>query len=139
MKPVQWVGAVLILAAMVFAITFAMNYLGGSGGKQVAVEAKTVRQLRFHVPFAPAEGGLLECETRNKRTYHQDFWFKNENAEDVKLGLDGTSCQCSSVRLYTLPDEALARLGPFYAGMAGRIFPAAAFPLSCIISGSMAR
>jgi hypothetical protein len=124
MKQAQWAGAVVVLAAMVFAITFAMNYLGGSGGgdKGISVEEKKVNQLRFDVPVAPI-GLPLECEANNKRTYHHDFWFKNENAEDARIGLARVSCErcIRSVQLHILPGKAVERLTAFYAGMVGRL------------------
>ncbi len=120
MKQAQWAGAIVVLAAMVFAITFAMNFLGGGGGEKKAIVVKEGRQLRFHYAMGPIKGGYVACEPDPKKVYHCDFWFDNNNLEAVKVGLDRTSCKCSAVELYTLNEEGRNLLLGLAAGMAGR-------------------
>ena len=34
-----------------------------------------------------------------------DFWFKNENAQDLPVGVNNKTCQCTSVQLWIAPKD----------------------------------
>src|SRR5262245_15308776 len=113
MKPAQWTGAVFALAAMVFVITFAMNYLGGRDNNSVQPTGPTARlnSLTFSAEEFPAQPQAtplpvatkrLNCEV--KKPEEHDFWFVNENAEPVAVGLKSKSCRCSHAELYVVPE-----------------------------------
>src|SRR5262245_53227337 len=107
MKQAQWTIAALVLAVMVFALTFAVNYLGGTAAGPGEPGAAAKRVLELDLPlgkFAP-EDGLSRLEQEENVPGHQDFWFVNRNAEPVTMGLDRTNCKCTEVEAYLLPAE----------------------------------
>jgi hypothetical protein len=118
----QLAGAILALAAMVFLVTFAMNYLGSGGERRPTVVRSTAglgRKLTFRTLTAPERWILpgqgknrngsvlrlydtvLECE--GKKGGHQDFWFINDNEAPLNVGLADKNCSCSSVKLFLPP------------------------------------
>lgn len=111
MKMTQWIVLLAVLTAMVFGITFAVSSLPGrkSGGQ------KSVPQLRLTFadadtrfpPADPARPGQAprpaECELGQSQAH--DFWFKNENAQDVPVGVFSQTCQCTSVELWLAPRD----------------------------------
>jgi hypothetical protein len=112
MKPAQWIGAVLAGAAMVFVITFALNYLGGnssSGGGDTPSQAEAL-QLTFPVFQAPSGGTAPAIVTETKQPAWYDYWFRNENDRPVRIGMAHKNCKCSHVELYVLPDDWESRL-----------------------------
>jgi hypothetical protein len=124
MKQGQWAIALGVLVVLVFAITFAMNYLGVGGGKRSGpLEGEKKRQLAFPVQAVGARdlnrkrSGPLEGELDKEG--HVDFWFVNEHADTLKVGLDHTSCKCAGARLYVLPDDGRRRLAAGVSGIAG--------------------
>jgi hypothetical protein len=136
MKRNTWVGAVVILAAMVFVLTFAMNYLG-PGRTPVTAEAKALPRLTFATPtFPPDNAPPMECEF--KQPAHYDFWFCNENDKELPFGLATKSCKCASVEVFLLPESqrpqllALAASRLALAGAAGplsvQLMPEASLP-----------
>src|SRR5262249_1901097 len=105
--------AVVVLAALVFGVTFAMNYLGGwFGADSTTTPTQEARGLTFSYTNANlaqnprlepqlAERTPLEWEEKQPGWY--DFWFHNENTEEVPLGLGKVGCgRCSSVEAYAL-------------------------------------
>ncbi len=50
-------------------------------------------------------GAARSIETEEKSTGFHDFWFRNDNEESVKVGLDRMSCKCSSIELFLLPES----------------------------------
>jgi hypothetical protein len=108
-KTGQLVAAVGALAALVFGVTFAVNYLGNSGGTESKTTpdepSKATLSLNFPVKkYPPDEESALEVEM-NKAGFH-DFWFQNDNDQPVKLGLIRKNCTCSSVELYAASPDA---------------------------------
>jgi hypothetical protein len=105
MKSSQWISALVVLVVMVFAITFAMNYINPSKPPPTAP------------PGPPPDGNgktltffdkTLGEDPTQPRTwiYHEDgtggsadFLFENENAEEVIVGLIGKNCVCTSVQV----------------------------------------
>lgn len=122
MKSGQWVVAVLILGAMVFALTFAMNYLGGlneskpaivdkgSSGQVISEDDGVGQELTFPSKIFPKDGQTL-FENEFKSGGKHDYWFVFEGNRPLKIGLDSKNCTCTSVQLF-MPDQALvAKLG----------------------------
>ncbi len=114
-RTAQWVGAVLILAAMVFVLTFAMNYLGGGKKAKPTVIADTPR-LTFATPvFPPVSMPPVVAEHR-KASFH-DFWFENREDKEVKVGLLGTTSNPRvEAALYRVPPDDVPRLVACAAG-----------------------
>ena len=109
MKPAQWIGAVLAGAAMVFVITFALNYVGVAQTRDMNVKDRDYLQLTFPVNQAPpAQLAALGTEVNKPDWY--DFWFRNDNEQKVRVGLKHKNCKCFSVELYQLPPDWEKRL-----------------------------
>jgi hypothetical protein len=104
MKLSHWI-AVGILALMVSILTYAMNYLGGS--KRGPETAQTIRSsLRLSFPqqkVPPGDSSFVELELNTPGVW--DYWFTNQNAEAVKVGLLAKSCKCASVEMYLFGDS----------------------------------
>ena len=103
MKKSQWIPAVFVLAVLISVVTYAMNYLGGSGQRVVDPTILTARELVFLEKYFTPPESLLECEEQTRG--HVDFWFYNPHAATVQLGLDRTSCRCGRVDVRVLPEE----------------------------------
>jgi hypothetical protein len=114
MKQSQLTIAVVLLAAMVFVVTFAMNYLGGgSAPKQVEPDRPRLELLFANKEFPPRDKNpMASLEREDKSTGHQDYWFCNLNDKPVKVGLSGKNCKCTNVEAFVLPAAASARLVP---------------------------
>jgi hypothetical protein len=113
----QWTGAVIILAAMVFVLTFAMNYLGGKSKTEEPVQQAL--QLTFRSPSMPQE--MPPPRTEEHQSAHWNFWFENRNDRDVKIGLLGKlpRCKCLDVELFLLPESHAPLLALPVAGRVG--------------------
>jgi len=112
MKPAQWsgaqwTGALFALAAMVFVVTFAMNYLGDAGSPRRNTEGNTGTAgvgLTFSTRKFPEDRSLLEYEVKKPGAI--DFWFVNANDRPLDVGLKETSCtKCVGADLFLLPPE----------------------------------
>jgi hypothetical protein len=133
MKQSQWIIAAVVLAAMVFIVTFAMNYLGFTPTRKTPGSTREALEVTFFWKEAPF-GGHGGIETEEKATGHQDFWFRNDNEKPVKVELKRTSCKCTAVELFLLPEQATERLlsdavALFGVGSGGRT---AALALHCL-------
>lgn len=112
MKPSQWIGAVVAVAVVVFAITFFRNYVavdtdtsrtGGTsppptGGPELDFAAKA-----FPGPSPEGPPGAVPTEFGKRGTHA--FWFENPNKEVVTVGLNRKTCKCTNVELFVLNDE----------------------------------
>jgi hypothetical protein len=103
MKQSQWAIAAFVLAALVFLVTFAMNYLGSRPQSSTGLDTKQAGgEVRFFWKLAPVgEPGSIEAEERAPGSH--DFWFTNDNPTPVTIGLEKVSCKCSAVELFLLP------------------------------------
>ena len=45
----------------------------------------------------------VECELGQAQAH--DFWFKNDNAQDLPVGVFSKTCQCTSVELWLAPKD----------------------------------
>jgi hypothetical protein len=144
MKQAHWVGALVVLAGMVFVVTFAMNYLG-TGHSTRDRPPPLERRLTFAYTAAPSaptpperedralqptlDDMALDCEYQ--RPSHFDYWFANPNDEPVTVGMLRKSCRCASVKLFVLPGEGAHELAASAAGLVG-LSPGAAGALRAV-------
>ncbi|MFO0840801.1 MAG: hypothetical protein U0797_00160 [Gemmataceae bacterium] len=111
MKQAQLVVAAVLLAVMVFAVTFAMNYLGGgSAPKTVETDRPRLELVFAHKAFPNEPNPMATIEREEKTTGNQDFWFCNTNPKPVNVGLTGKNCKCTNVEVFVLPADASARI-----------------------------
>ncbi|MGL4549786.1 MAG: hypothetical protein ACRC33_01255, partial [Gemmataceae bacterium] len=108
MKDSQWAIAVGALAALVFVIVFAGQYLGGDPGGPASRPRDNPagvfdRELTFATKTAPADGSVIEVE--DKGHGEASFFFFNPNAQPVKVGLVRSSCRCTEAELHLLPGD----------------------------------
>jgi hypothetical protein len=121
-RTAQWMGAVLILAVMVFGLAFAMNYLDQGPSRPVPKKSAGPR-LEFTTPLVPTRDNLpLLCEPR-QQGYH-DYWFRNPSDNDLTVGLRSVSSmdfrgkvsdvnsKGLRVELYRVPEQSLPDLPP---------------------------
>src|SRR5690348_11442733 len=107
----QWIGAVVLLAVMVFGITFALNYLGrpkpptpdinGQGTELL----KPARSLMFGRTVFPDNEKDPGVEAELNASGHHDFWFTNDNEEELTVGLKSKGCRCSDIEMQVMPPE----------------------------------
>jgi hypothetical protein len=118
MNRTQWVVVGLLVLVLVFGITFAMNYLGGSQTAQhLGPETQSLDLTFLSAVDAPAAApptasaktqpwvSFYGVEGEVHKSNYRDFWFCNANDREVKVGLFGKGCQCSSVELFLAPLE----------------------------------
>jgi hypothetical protein len=107
----QWIGAVVLLAVMVFGITFALNYLGrpktpaGGGPGPDDTNIIPARSLRFARTVFPESEKEPGVEAELNASGHYDFWFANDNDEDLAVGLKSKGCRCSNIEMKVMPPE----------------------------------
>jgi hypothetical protein len=110
----KWIVAAVVLAVMVFGVTIVLQLGGfsGKGGPDVEVRgggnAEHLNLRFFTTTMPPVPEGVdvkkpppLDVEFR--REGWADFWFENENAKPVVVGLLSTSCSCSGAQIFVLP------------------------------------
>jgi hypothetical protein len=109
MKPAQWLLALVVLVVMVFLITFAMNYVGDSGdnksGGNDPKQPPSYARLKFTDRKHPPEGGAPYEYQEFRQPGSHDFWFENDNAEPVKVGVEAKNCTCAGVELFVVPES----------------------------------
>jgi hypothetical protein len=97
----KWISAAVVLALMVFGITFGLTYFGTSGKQLDTVFEKANAIEKLTLSFEtkkqpPPPGGLddelppLDVEARKEGG--ADYWFVNNNTKPVLLGLKEMSC-----------------------------------------------
>jgi hypothetical protein len=117
MKTSQWVVALVVLAVLVFAVTLLKSYVGSPGGPEPArsgaaadaagPKGDDLPQLKFGITKYPPGDGSQDLEYR--RPGYHDFLFRNDSPVDVRVGVAGKNCKCSSLELFYLPREESAR------------------------------
>jgi hypothetical protein len=117
MKPVSQIAlAMLAVVALVAGITFVKQYQVDGGAPapvtptSQASPGKQAAEVRLHFPttiweWKPAADGQFEQRSKGSR----DFWFQNDNAVPVELGLKSKSCKCSDVSACVLPPDQAKR------------------------------
>ncbi|MSR31268.1 MAG: hypothetical protein EXR99_07165 [Gemmataceae bacterium] len=130
MKLNQGVIAAIILGAMVFGLTFAMQFVGGLGGDKdqtVPVIPKvtnnpsdqegTDQELTFRARVMPEDGQSM-LENEFKAGGQQDYWFTHEGTKPLRVGLEQKNCTCTNVRIFQI-DKSLAT--PYLSADGGKI------------------
>jgi hypothetical protein len=99
MKTTQWVVLLGIAFVMVFGIAFAVNWLPAWHKTRSKGDAPQVR-LTFadRETNYPAEPPAAACEVGHDQSH--DFWFKNENPQDLPVGIFSKTCQCTTVQMW---------------------------------------
>jgi hypothetical protein len=105
----KWVVAAVVLAVMVFGITFALNFMGSSGKEGPVENTKTELgerlQLTFprtQIPEAKPNEIVKPVDAELHKPGSCDFWFENTNSKPVALGLLKTSCTCTGAQVFLL-------------------------------------
>ncbi len=117
MKASQGIFAAILLSIMVFGLTFAMNYLGGFNDSKssvinkekpitttVANDEASNQELTFLQKVYPADG-ISAIENEFKIGGGQDYLFSNDGPKNLRVGLDSKNCTCTSVLIYSIPNE----------------------------------
>jgi hypothetical protein len=112
MKPSQTMVLLVVAVALVFGVTFASMYVSQSrqADKTRTKKKQTVPslQLTFASVRYPEGESFNDVRKRVVTEYEKwgqhDFWFENNNDEEVLVGVAGT-CTCSEVRLLIAPDS----------------------------------
>ena len=124
MKDSQWAIAVGVLAVIVFIIVFAGQYLGGGPGgpgkgASVSTDPSSERELTFATKSAPSDGGS-PIEVEQKGRGEALFFFVNDNAQPVKVGLIRSSCRCTVAELYLLKGNGSQWFAGVASGLIGQ-------------------
>jgi hypothetical protein len=115
MKSSQWIIALVVLSAMVFGITFLLNYSPDTTGtKDNGETPATAPWVNVTDPVYPAplkdDAGPEKREAppaeqeHGQMGYH-DYWFINDGEQPVKTGLISTSCTCASLEVFVMPPQ----------------------------------
>jgi hypothetical protein len=100
MKQSQWILALVLIVAMVFGVTFALNYLGDQGSKPPPPPPPgSAAEVTFGSRMFPPEG-VPPFEMEIGSNGSQEFWFVNDSGQTVTMGLVKTSCTCSEVHVF---------------------------------------
>jgi hypothetical protein len=113
LSPTSLVVAAVLLAVMVFGVTWAVTVMGGSGGGRdsqqtpaAGGDALTFREKETVFPSAPKPGEKQRAavsEVGEENTH--DFWFKNELDRVVEVGMLSKTCKCTNVQVWLAPDR----------------------------------
>jgi hypothetical protein len=102
-----------LLVALVFGVTFASMYVRqtpttptnkGEGGSP-ALSLTFPRQVYpMRDPKYPPELVEAALVSEFREGAYFDFWFRNDNDEEVRVGLNRKNCDCFDVKLFVAPD-----------------------------------
>jgi hypothetical protein len=110
---------ILVVAVIVFAVTFAAMYIdfGGNPDGPSGSTADLEARVTFLTTQAPAS--RLDPERGPEYEWHRDegydFLFHNDRPEPLAVGLVTMSCKCSQVQVAVLPDAWKQQQAPVYA------------------------
>ncbi len=108
----KWIGAAVVLALLVFGITYGLTRWGSSGkpAETVIEQDGTAEQLKLSFvtqKMPPQEDGELipkpPLDVEIGKEGWADYWFENKNEKPLAIGMLKTSCTCSGADLYLLP------------------------------------
>ncbi len=111
MKTALWVVLLVVVTARVFGLAFVVS--SSAGGKNSTPKSAAQAKLtfadsatRFPAPD-PAKPGEepppAVCELGHSEAH--DFWFMNENAQALPVGVFSKTCQCTTVELWIAPKD----------------------------------
>jgi hypothetical protein len=104
MKSTQGIIALGVAVALVFGVTFGVNYLhrGKSSARVAAPQARlTFADLETNFPDSSQRPAEEEIGTPKSH----DFWFKNDNPAALTVGLFSQTCQCTHVQITIAPTD----------------------------------
>lgn len=105
----QMVILAVVVVGLVFVVTIATQYLGGSNKQRTLPPGPTGTHLvfaerEFPPPAKPGEPDATNVQEW-KKPGHQDYWFTNESGGPLQVGLSLQGCTCSKVEICVLPRE----------------------------------
>lgn len=115
MKPTQTALLLVALVVLVFAVTFASMYIQRTPTNPRPKKEDTAPALsltfartRYPEPRNPQKDRPEDAEQPLVSEFgqgaHFDFWFTNDNDEEVRVGLNEKNCTCSNVKLFIAAD-----------------------------------
>lgn len=134
---------ILLVAGLVFGITFVQMYSGGDdgrGGDPVTPKASRKEVLRFsqvlatpgsHDENTPKHSWYWGSELEVGESGHFEYWCQNRNLEPVNIRVPYTNCQCAGVHLAVVDRAALGEYRVLSALAGGPLSPAG--PLSAVV------
>ncbi len=134
MRKVQWTGAVIVLAVLVFALTFAMNFTPSKRTPPPApAKAVEITRLWFVNEVAGKDVPIPPTEVSHNGSW--DYWFDNRNPATVQVGLaeKRPPCCLENIELFQLQDYKRAELVAENVGRLARLGSSGA--LATVTSG----
>lgn len=96
----------MVVVALVFLATVAMQYVGGGRRDNTPPPPGPVVHLFFPMTSVPMTSVETTPIQESHKEGHHDFWFENRTNGDVQLGLTSMNkCKCSRVEVCVLPAE----------------------------------
>ncbi len=104
MKSIQGIIALGVAVVLVFGGTFLVNYLhGGKSSVRVTAPQARLTFADLETNFPAQAQPPAEEEIGTPKSH--DFWFKNDNAAALPVGVWSETCQCTHVRIYIAPAD----------------------------------
>ncbi|MCE9533250.1 MAG: hypothetical protein K8T89_19300 [Planctomycetes bacterium] len=102
----QVVLPIAILAGLVFGITVVMNYSGPTGSKSGDVKLAVNHDIiKFNMTVASNEVPNWRSQYEVGEKGHFDFWFRNPNEQEVRVGYKSSNCACTGADLWIIPPD----------------------------------
>jgi hypothetical protein len=120
MKPTQTIVLLVVAVVLIFAVTFASMYVSQSGPTKKPRKGNTAGlaglELTFDQVRHPApdpqdpkrdtfNDELLRVKTEYEKTGQHDFWFRNDNDEEVRVGRSPSCSECPGLELFIAPES----------------------------------
>jgi hypothetical protein len=106
---VQWVLVAVVLACVVFGITYLkMNSGSTDSGKPAPPPPSTAQEAKLYFPQKIGHAELKStagAEWEYRVPGHFDFWFESIDDAPIPLGLASQSCKCTKVEIALASDE----------------------------------
>jgi hypothetical protein len=123
MKTSQMIGAILLLAALVFVVTFAMNYIGEDKTEEERnlrpEESLYFTEKVFPTQAQASEMEALICEVGGNHGH--DFWFVNPTNKVLTVEVSRKKCTCSHVDISVLSEKGKRLMVAGYASRLARL------------------
>jgi hypothetical protein len=105
----QWVLLGVVLAAVVFGVTYLkLNSGGTSKTEDPETPPPTAREVKLYFPQKLAHAELKTtagAEWESHKPGHFDFWFESIDDEPIPLGLASQTCKCTKVEIALASDK----------------------------------
>jgi hypothetical protein len=102
---VQKIGLVVVVMCLVAGVAFVRNWMPSQGPGGPSADNKAGSKLEeTRIDFkATTIRGVPEYELNSTSVF--DFWFRNNNAFPVEMGLEKKSCKCTRVEALVLTED----------------------------------